>query len=140
MASPDTFFQLAMNDMKDINENNRKYLEADGTQRQWMIPTAFAASFEPLDVSALGDAFDRQQLNADYQAEYDGTGEDEVRVVMGLSTQLGYLAIMERAYRERYKTMPRVAAHTTGRTKAHGDANGIHTGSILPYIQELFTA
>jgi len=139
MASPDAYFQTLMNDMKVFNNKNAEYLEGTGTQRRWMIPTQFT-TFKVFDIQNLSTPFDRTQLNADYKAEYEGTGDDEIRSVAGYSTQIAYLAMMERAFRERYKSLPRIGAHTMGRVEAHGEDDGVHEGSILPWVQELFTA
>jgi len=137
MATPDTNFTQLMDDMQSFADKTHKYLTQDGTQRLWMIPTN-ASSHDPTDIQSLEDGFDRSTLNANYAAEYNGSGEDHVRVVMGTNMQICYMGMMERAFRERHRTACRPFSHLAGRKKAHGIADGVHKGSVWKHVDDTF--
>jgi hypothetical protein len=80
----------------------------------------------------LSEAFRLQQaedaLIAAYNVESPGnTGDNLV-----LTTQLDYVAQMERAYRARHlQSFPRMIAHTVNRKKLHADPVGLFGGQVL---------
>jgi len=133
----DAQFASLMNDMVAFSDLISTYLESDGSQRLWMIPAGSAGNFNPTAIAALGEPFDRAAINADLVAEYSGVGEDKVKVAMGLNVELGYMCMMERAFRERHRTVPRALALLAGRRKAHSDTTNVHEDSVEAFVQEL---
>ena len=117
------------------------YLGADGTQCPWMIPTGVSGwTFEPTDVPNLGEPFDRTQVNQDYQDVLSGSGStnNQLKETMAAHIQIGYLAVMERAFRERHRLMPRAFGLAQGRGLAHGDStDGVHIGSVKQHVLDI---
>ena len=140
MASVDAQFTQLMDDMALFSSTLSQYLESDAMQRLWMIPTGAAGgwSFNPTDIPGIGDPFDRSDVNSDYADEYSGAGEDKIKVAMGLNVEIGYMCMMERAFRERHRTPTRALMLLAGRRAAHGDVvNGVHKSSVEGFVQEL---
>jgi hypothetical protein len=146
MATVDAQFSSLMDDMTDFSTKISDYLISDGsTQREWMIPDAAGGgwTFDPTDIPNIGDPFDRSGPNATYAAEYSGSGspDNEIRTVMGTHVEINYMGMMERAFRERHRTVVRAQYLLAGRRKAHGDTSyGVHKASVQGYVTELFTA
>ncbi len=140
MASVDAQFTSLMDDMASFSDKIGKYLRSDTTQRLWMIPAGYSGgwTFDPVDIPNIGDPFDRTDVNLAYVGEYTGGGEDKIKVAMGLNVEVGYMCMMERAFRERHRTCTRALMLLAGRCKAHGDAtNGVHKASVEGFVQEL---
>ena len=139
----DSHFTQLMTDMQTKSLQIGQYLRGQQSgsayiQRCWMIPT-YSPSFSPTNVPNLGTAFSRTALNTDYANQLSGggtaTGYIGHQMVDGI--QINYLAMMERAFRERHKTDVRCQLHLCGRRIGHGQTNGVHTGSVQPYVQSL---
>jgi hypothetical protein len=99
-----------------------------------MIPSR-AGTFSPTSIASLGTAFNRQALNQDYAQQMSGSGKSTVGDTIRAGLQINYLAMLERAFRERHKTDVRCQMHVTGRRIAHGLAGGVHTGSVQAHVQ-----
>ena len=141
MASPDADFAALMEDMRAYAAREAAYWESDGTQKYWEIPTKATWTFNPQNIEAMKVPFNRSALNTQLSAEYDGTGDNEVRVLMGTELQINYMAMMERAFRERHKLALRSFAHRTARANAHADNSyGVHTHTVLGLVQDLLSA
>lgn len=141
MATVDAQFSSLMTDMTTFSDKIADYIKSDGTQRLWMIPTASGWTFNPTQIAGMATPFDRSGPNATYAAEYTGSGDDEIRVIMGTHVEIHYMGMMERAFRERHRTVVRAQYLLGGRRLAHGDASyGVHKASVQGYVQELFTA
>lgn len=140
MASVDAQFTQLMDDMASFSGTLSQYLESDTTQRVWMIPTGYSGgwTFNPTDIPNIGDPFDRTDVNSDYVDEYAGSGEDKIKVAMGLNVEIGYMCMMERAFRERHRTCTRALMLLSGRRKAHSDTTaGVHKAAVEGFVQEL---
>jgi len=135
-------FNDRLDDVQEHCQTIADYLSGDGTQRLWMIPKNVAGPwvFEPDEVEELKEPFDRSQVNTDYEDVLKlvaGT-DNEVKATMAAHIQLGYLACMERAFRERHRLLPRAYGMVQGRKMAHGDAvNGVHIGSVLQHVLDI---
>ena len=143
MASVDPKFSTLMGDMQLLADNNAKYLMATGNyQRKWMVPSDAPATWDPLDdITDHGTLFDRATVNQQYADTHNGTDSSAVVAdTMGYSIQLNYMAMMERAFRDRHKSVVRSTAHDCGRKRAHGEQLGIHKGSVLEAVSNMFTA
>lgn len=137
MATPDATFSARIGNMQTFCGKIADYKMGDGTQRVWMT---FGTTFQPYDIPNLGDQLDRTSINQAYADEYSGSGDDEVRVTMGSHMQISYMAMMERAYRQRHRTPTRAHMLHAGRMLAHEDANGIHAAAVLGYITQVLVA
>jgi hypothetical protein len=145
MASVDAQFTSLMDDMQGFCDASEDYLRGVGTQREWMIPAGYTGGweFQPHDIPNVGDPFTRDQANQPndlYKKEYQGLGDQEVRTIMGTHVEIHYMAMMERAFRERHRLPTRAMIHLGARHKAHADANGVHKYGVEGYVQELFVA
>jgi hypothetical protein len=137
----DAQFTILMTSMCTFSDSIADYYKDAGTQRVWMVPTAVGWSLDSVDPSDMSDPFDRIGPNGLYTAEYDGTGSDEVRGIMGSHIQIGYMGMMERSFRERHKTPTRAMLHVAGRRMAHGDTvDGVHKAGVENYVTDLFNA
>lgn len=138
----DQYFTSALEDSRAQSQLIGDYVRgrsANGAyvQRHWMIPTR-ASTFNPLSIASLGTAFSRYDLNLEYAQQLSGTPSDTSGCIghtIADGLQINYLAMMERAFRERHKTDVRCQMHLAGRRLAHGDTNGVHTGAVKPYVQ-----
>lgn len=142
MASVDSNLDQLLTDLQQQSDTNADYLTGGGQQRVWMIPTNLPA-FDPFDVAGMGAAFDRTGVNAGYAAEYSGapSGTNTVNTVMGMNMQIAYMAMMERAFRERHKTPSRAWCHLAARKRAHGDAaNSVHIAAVKTHIEDVLNA
>jgi len=132
----DANFTALCTDMQELAYTNDNYLRGL-SQRVWMIPTA-AAPFDPLSVPDLGAAFDRTGVNSAYSAEYSGAGENHIKAAMAANVQIGYMAMMERAFRNRHMTVTRASSHNNARKHAHGDvSNSVHLVAVRGYMEAL---
>ena len=139
----DAQFTVLMDDMSDFSNKIQDYIKDGSTQREWMIPSGKDPMwvFQPHNVPELGDPFDRTDVGAEYADEYSGTGTNEIRAVMGTHIQLGYMGMMERAFRERHRICTRALLLVAGRRLAHADTTyGIHKVGVEGYVSELFNA
>jgi len=137
MASVDAQFARLMDDMVTFSGLISTYLESTGAQRLWMIPAGFVGNFNPTSIANLGEPFDRDDVNSALVAEYSGSGESKVKVAMGLSVEIAYMCMMERAFRERHRTPTRGLTLLAGRRKAHSDATNVHKDAVEAFAQEL---
>lgn len=143
--SVDTQFSVLMDHVTEYSGYISEYARGINTQRQWMIPDGFSPgwTFDPTDIAQLGDPFDRTAPNSAYSDEYTGSGSstNEVRSVMGKHLEINYMGMMERAFRERHRTVTRACQMVACRRNAHSDsAYGIHKRGIQGYIQTLLNA
>lgn len=140
MPAIDTNFSALMESVRAKSELLYQYLMVVGgssIQRLWMVPTAAGWTFDPLDIPNMGIPFSRVAVNSQYAQEYAGGGYNKIHVVMALSIQLNYSAMMERAFRDRHKTVVRATAHLGGRKAAHGSSSGVHIASVKAHVQDL---
>ena len=136
IASPSVLFQQLLEQIQqqcaDISQN----LEGEPVQRKWMMPAAIGNwKGNPLDIASIADAFDRSEANEQYQDAIFKNGTSGT--AMGQKVQIDYLGMMERAFRSRHKTPCRAAMHAAGRRKGHGQPEGVHSGAVLLYVQDL---
>ena len=146
----DPFFTQLLQDVQTQSQLIADYIRgkvssttSTYTQRNWMIPSKANASFTPTDIPNLGQAFSRQALNQDYSQQLiNGASASGGMVgnVLVDGLQINYLAMMERAFRERHKTDVRCQMHLCGRRLAHGDPNGVHTGAVKAHVQSFINS
>jgi hypothetical protein len=109
---------------------------AAGTPVPWYRPGGWDGDH---DLEALGRPFDRSKVNqqaidAMKDAEHPGVTGD----VQAATTQVAYLANLERAWRARVtQRRPRAVAHAAGRFLGHGGAGGPYILSALEYVRVL---
>jgi hypothetical protein len=144
-GSVDPNFSQLMTDMSNFAATNAKYAQSvSSTQKLWMIPTNASSNgtWDPVLGSAiqnLNAAFGRSALNSSYSNAHTSSG-NTVADVIGFHTQLAYMAVMERAFRERHKTVARATIHNGARKIAHGSGVGVHLGSVLQYMTNMFSS
>jgi len=111
------------------------------TQRVWQTPPANGWSGNTADIAGLVKPFDRSQLVAKYaNVIADGSDPGTVADLIALSTQIQYVAAMERGYRARIASPIRCLITSLGRRIGHGDPAGIFVGSVQGYVQDVITS
>jgi hypothetical protein len=138
-TSPFAQFTSLMDDMQGFSLRTYAYLFGSGYQRYWMIPTGYSGGwvFNPTNIAGLHDPFTRGEANTALSNEYSGSGDNQVNLTMGYGLQIGYMGMMERAFRDRHRTVTRAQMLVSGRKAAHGDASGVHKGAVEGHITEL---
>jgi hypothetical protein len=107
-------------------------------QNKWFIPDKDKWSGDPLDIPGIKQAFDREDINENYEeilkdAFADGrNGEAGV-----LKQQLDYVASAERAYRLSRATSVRCAMHHSIRREKHGHQNGVFKTVLASVVNNL---
>lgn len=140
-VSVDTQFSQLMTDMVSLSAAIATYIQSTGAQRLWMIPTKVGGgwTFDPTDIPNLGSPFLRDNVNTQYANEFSGAGENKIKVAMGTGVEIGYMGMMERAFRERHRTPTRALQLLGARRAAHGGAGNVHKSSVEAWVQELLT-
>jgi hypothetical protein len=103
---------------------------------QWMIPDGWAG--DPADLAAFSPPFDRSVSNDAFLAAVsNGQAPGVVGDCVIASTQIDYLACLERSFRIR-QTMdrPRAFAHAMARQTGLGNESGTYTQD-LEYVRSL---
>ena len=137
---PDTTLQQLLAEIRDICQGNADYHMTGGSThpRKWMVPPPELWGGHLFDISGIGDAFDRSDicddLDTTLQAGDTGStvGNRDAKL-----TEIAYLGMMERAFRQRHQTATRSLLQTAGRAKGHGNDNGIHA-AIVAYLQSMY--
>ena len=137
MADP--IFSARLEDVRSQCEDIANYLLGDvaKTQRPWMVPTNVAGwTFDPVDPTTMNEPFDREDVNQTYKDVLDT--KDKGSAAMAAHVQIGYLGMMERAFRQRHRTVTRAYGLTQGRKLGHGDEDhSVHTASVEQYVVDL---
>ena len=136
MAGVDTRLQQLVEDWRYFSDRIAREAFGDTTYpRRWMIPVQLNGwNGNPTDIQNMGKPFDRAEISALATAAYNGS---PTGLAQAYSLQVNHMGMMERAFRARHMTPVRAMVHACGRRKAHGDTEGIWTGSTLDYIQYL---
>lgn len=103
----------------------------------WFLSDLSLWSGDVLDVDAISDAFDREDVGVLYSEAIadDGT----VGEAGSTKLQSDYLAMAERAFRIRHMSPIRARAQASARRTAHGDAAGC-IARVRAYAQTLLDA
>lgn len=114
-------------------------LAGTGT-REWQAPPTGAWSGDPYDIPGLSQAFDRSDLNADFEkiisdSKNPGTAGDAIAT----KAQVDYLACMERAYRAKSASPVRLLIVSGARRRGHGSPVGVF-GRVLTTIEASISA
>lgn len=108
-----------------------------GDQVQWLIPDRNGWNGDLFDWQGMAKPFDRSQANQDFvQATSDPQNPGNVGDLIVTTTQIDYLAVMERAFRMRHTMRrPRAMAHALGRKAGHGNDAGTFSQCGLEYVR-----
>jgi hypothetical protein len=112
-----------------------------GNQAQWMMPVANGWKGSPFDYEGMAQPYSRAQSNAWFtKATANAAQSGSTGDLIATTTQVDYLACMERAFRARHTmSRPRAMCHTMGRKMGHGLDTGPLSRSIIEYIQGVNT-
>jgi hypothetical protein len=122
---------LAGNDYQNLASSGYK-------QRVHPMPAMEGWSGDLFDWDGMSEPFSRKQSNQWFLKAIDNAQAPGVSGDIVLTTtQVDYLACMERAFRARYtNSFPRVMAHTLGRRRGHGDEkNSLYIVGVLQYAR-----
>lgn len=109
-----------------------------GSQAVWMIPELNGWSGSVFDLQGMAMPFDRSQSNAWFTQATKTPGSPGTSGDLVITTtQIDYLAVMERSFRARYMTRTRAMCHAMGRKSGHGNARGPLMQSVMDYINGL---
>ena len=110
-----------------------------GEQSVWMMPAANGWNGNLFDFAGLARPFDRSQANAWFvDALKDAGNAGTVGDMIVTTTQIDYLAIMERSFRMRHTMRrPRAILHMLARKAGHGHNNGPLVQAALEYVRGL---
>jgi hypothetical protein len=107
-------------------------------QRKWDNPPKIEEDkINQLDLAAMNDAFDRQEINTNYAESVSTPNEGAVIDRIILKLQNDYISMEERGYRSRHASSIRCFAHSAGRKKGHKSDDGIFVGGVIRYVQDL---
>lgn len=138
MASQQAQIRSAFRDQLD---KLREYVQAEEQSLCNQQPSKF---YEPdkgswngdlFDIEGMAEAFKRDEIHDDFRKAIndDGVTTDlEVCLLQG-----DFVAMLERAYRERHKTPVRAKLHAAARRRGHGDEDGLYTKGLLGYLEHL---
>jgi hypothetical protein len=107
--------------------------------RQWFLGDLDAWSGDPLDIDAIGQAFDRSEAGAFYTEVLTGP-EGSAGDTASCKIQSDYLALQERAFRLRHMTPIRCRLAAASRLSGQGDRNLGAFGNVGGYSQDLLVA
>jgi hypothetical protein len=135
----DPVFEDQLNTMQD--QAQQEYID-HGTngydQTQTLMPDPKEWSGDLFDWDNMSKPFSRKKSNDNFieaikKVASPGVSGDAVIT----TTQVEYLAIMERTFRARHtNSFPRVMAHMLGRRRGHGDQEyGLFTKGLLQYVR-----
>jgi len=137
VADMDPDFQTRL---KELEQQAAAEYQArsQGGQVLWYRPGGEFSS-DVFDLSAMGEPFDRSQANQDYIAAVKDPDNPGVSGdLVAATTQIDYLAVLERAYRMRHTMRrPRAVAHMLGRKLGHGNDLGPIVKCGLEYVRGL---
>lgn len=126
--------------VRDLKEAARLGYEARRTGSgapRWFRPSGWDGNL--FDFEAMAVPFSRADANAQFveavgDSEAPGTSGD----IVVTTTQIDYLACLERAFRVRHGLRrSRAVAHLLARLKAHGDDRGPLVQCALEYIRNV---
>jgi hypothetical protein len=135
--SPDPLFQQLLERIRFRSDRIARYVAGDSMPRRWMTPPLNGWDGNPFSITDIKLPFDRDTLNTDTENYYTDATEGTSGLTGGRVLQIVYMAVMERAFRARHMSPIRAMMHAAGRRKGHGHVDGIHTGDILNYIQDV---
>jgi hypothetical protein len=136
-ADMDAKFETLLRDLAD-QAGIEAVVRVVGGQVKWMMPDDSESGW-PGDLfllEELGTPFDREAINDMFRdviadPHKPGTSGDVVLT----TTQIEYLAVMERAFRARHTMRrPRATVHAMGRKAVHGDPGGTFYRGVLDYL------
>lgn len=135
-AKVDPNFEQRLRDLRDAAK--AEFTARQGDQPvKWNRPTDYEADLEDWD--AMSDPFDRSAANGQFvEAVEDANNPGTTGDLVATTTQIDYLAVMERAFRARTtSTRPRMMAHLSGRKKGHGSDRGPLIQCTLEYVRSI---
>jgi len=108
-----------------------------GEQYKWLMPVKRDWSGDLFDWEGMKSPFDREKSNQWYkEATESPTSPGRSGDLIITTTQIAYLAVMERAFRARHTyRFPRCVAQHLGRRKGHGTKYGAFRWAAIEYVQ-----
>lgn len=138
-ADVDPNFQRQVTQLKDTAAQEWSQANQAG-QVRWMRPILGGYGGDLWDWEGMKEPFQREQANQWYlDATSDPLKPGRVGDAMITTTQIDYLAAMERAYRARHTmSFPRAVAQHTGRRRfGHAVDKGVFLRGVLEYVRDL---
>ena len=139
MSNMDPVFQ---DQVQEHQKQAQKEYDKRHTQDQypWTMPQLKGWSGDLWDWEGMKEPFKREKANQDFvSATKDQFNPGVTGDLVITTTQIDYLAVMERAFRARHTySWARAYAQKLGRRKGHGDPSlGLFVYGIIEYIHGL---
>lgn len=116
---------------------------ADGVgngERSWQIPASMT-DFGPLDIDRIDEAFNRDEIGANYEDVIgDPTNPGTMGDAIALTMQSDYVAMMERAFRARHATPVRLLVLASARRKGHAHEAGVFHRNVMGHAVDALAA
>jgi hypothetical protein len=107
-------------------------------QRHWMLgDLELGWDGSLFDIPGLADAYNRENLNTEYAVFLTPEDVGTVADMMGLKTQVDWLAAEERAMRIRHSTSIRASFHSAARRQGQSSPLGVFGQGLIGYVQNL---
>jgi hypothetical protein len=107
-----------------------------GAVWMWYQPDAQGWNKDLFDLTGMSQPFDRQDQFNDFDSvTKDGNSPGCVGDLMAIQLQGDYLGTLERAFRERHKSWPRMMVHSNARRYGHQHDLGVFQTGFKSYLQ-----
>jgi hypothetical protein len=132
----DPNFEKQLRQLKEDSKANGDAVQQN-EQVGWFRPDGWNG--DVFDYDGMHEPFDRKKANADFVAaisnpDAPGTSGD----LIATTTQIDYLACLERAFRVRHAMpVPRLLLHAAGTMKGNGTDKGVFMLCGVEYVRRL---
>lgn len=111
----------------------------EGGRSRWMLPDLLGWSGDLTDLEGMAKPFSREAANRQFvDAIADPANPGTTADLIATTTQIDYLACLERAFRNRYATpRNRAMLHAAGRLAGQAHESGVLTVCCLEYVRRL---
>lgn len=132
----DPNFEKQLRKLKTDSQTNGDALQQN-EQTQWFRPEGWNG--DVWDYDGMHEPFDRQKANSDFvQAIANPNSPGTSGDLIVATTQIDYLACLERAFRVRHAMpAPRLMMHAAGTMKGNGNDQGVFSLCGIEYIRRL---
>lgn len=130
-----TRFKKQMDQLKAYAEDMAKALSNDG-QADWMLPDRNGWDGDLFNIEDMKKPFDRSEHYEDFvNVCSDSSSPGVVGDLAAIQIQGDFLAAMERAFRERHKSLPRCLIQASARQEGHNQK--VLDAMMTGYVQRI---
>ncbi len=135
-ADVDPNFEKQLRKLKEDSKANGDAIQQN-EQMTWFRPEGWNG--DVFDHDGMHEPFDRKKANEDFvKAISDPNAPGTSGDLIATTTQIDYLACLERAFRVRHAMpAPRLLLHAAGAMKGNGDDTGVYSLCGIEYVRRL---